>query len=274
MVGVRVQHHEYVVDVIGQHAEQLLAVEQLLVLFREALAVAADDDGQQQRDHDPGDARHQQQRAGLQRIHAGIDHAGGHEAEQHPVLKARGLIDEVILFAVDGEHRCAGLAGRKAAVQRLDPLGRQVGMILQHAQKIVDVADVPAGVVDDDAAVGMDDVAAGLAVERADLQRLDQVAVAEADGDGLVLEATVLALLRRHREHHDLGLAGYDGVDHHVLALEDEAGQLAGHVQIAGLAVGGDVAPLAGDEVEVGKARLLAQRFHILPHLANLADVL
>ena len=223
--AVGVEHDEDVVDVAGKGGEQVLTVEQLGVALPEARAVA------QPQEVDQHDAQHRRQRgdhgerARLQTVHAGVDHAGGHRAQHDPVLKAGGLVDEIVAFAVQGEGGHAGVAAEEGRLQLRDLSIRHVRAVAQRAQEVVDVPQRAAGVVHQHAPVREDDVAAGEAVERGNLQRADQIAVVEADGDGFIVKALEGALRGGHHEDHDLRLARNDRGDHRVAPLQNDAGE-------------------------------------------------
>ena len=248
-----VQHDKDVVHVGGQRGKELLAVEDLRVLVGEAAPVAP----QQQHAQRSRNAADQQQGAVLQRVHAGVHNARRDDAQHDPVLEVRGLVGQIVVHAIKSHEPCAGAPLSEVLLKRGNLLVAQGGIGFKHCDEVVEAEVLRARVLHDDAPVHADDEAAGTPAERGNLQRIHQIRVVEADGDGLIVKSLIRAGRHRNGKDHDLRFAGHDGVDHHVLPAQHQRGQLLFEVQIARFAPEGSVIALAGDEEEVGKPHLI-----------------
>lgn len=251
-----IQHQEHVINVGGQLGEQLIPVQNLPVLGFQSLPIPPDGQRQQHSRKADGDSGRQHQRTGLQALHTGIDHSGGHHANHDPIVHPGSFINEVVIGFVHAQHSRAGAALSEILLQSGHFLIAQAGILLQRRQKIVDFP-LGGGVLHHHPAVGTDDVALGFAVKGGDFQCLYHIGVIEANGNDLIGKAPEAARCRGRSQDHDLGPAGHNGVHDQILTSQNQLRQIIFEIQISGLPINGPVTALPGDKVEIRKAGFL-----------------
>ena len=188
---------------------------------------------------------------------AHVQHIVGDDAQQYPVLKARRLIDQIVVLIVDGEGGGAGILKEEALLKGVDFLLGAGGTLLKHGKEIVDIGVQISGVVYHHPAVGPGDITGGLAVKGGDLQCTNQIGVVEADGNGLIGKVPVGSGPGGNGKDDDLRLTGHHGGHRDILPVQNQIRQAVLQIQIAALPCQRAVVALPGDEVEIGKAVFL-----------------
>ena len=218
-----VQHQEHIVHVGGQLGEQFVPGQQFLVLLLQLQAVLLDNQQNQHHGQGDGNGGYHQHGGGLQPVHAGVDHLGGHHAQHHPVLEIGGFIHQVIGLAIKIKHRRAGVACPEVLLQGKELfLGCAFGL-LQQGKNIVGVLYFTVCVVHHHTPVWQHREGAGLTAEGGHLQGIHQIGVVEGDRNRLIGKIPVAALSGRHGKHHDFRLVRHHGVDDHRLFIQDQA---------------------------------------------------
>ena len=257
-----IHHQEHIVHVDGQGGEQLIPGQQLGILSLQLQPVPLDHVQHRNDRQSDSDAAHHQQGGGLELVHAGVDHARGHDAQHDPVLEIRGLIDQVIVPALQGKFQIAGSALHEVQPQSLQLLVGEAAGFLQKGEDVAHAAHILAAVVHHHPAVGQYGEGAGPAAEGGDLQSLHHVGVVVGDGDGLVAEALEAALPGGDGEYHDLRPIRHHGVCHHIPVVPDQLRQLPAQIQVALLPLRGAVFAVPGDEIEIGEMGFLPGPLH------------
>ena len=265
-VILRIHHQEHIVHIERKLGKQLVAGEELFVLALELQTVLLDDEQQQKHGQDDGYARYHEGCGGLELVHAGVDHVGGHNTQNRPVLEARGFVDQIVGPPADIKHQRAGIARQEILLQGVDPRFIEALALLQQREDIVNLLQLIAGIVHNDASIGQNRKGTRSSAECGNLQSLHQIAVVEGDGDGLVFEAAVAAPGRGNGKDHDLRLIRNNGIDHHGLLVEYQIRQLLPQIQIAPPALQRNVIAVAGDEEEIGEFVLLPGHVYICRH--------
>ena len=263
VVGAQVggiQHQEDIVHIAGKGGKQRLPVQKLRVLLTHGQTASAQQNKDENSRKENGNGGNQRHGGGLKPVHAGVDHIGGDDAQQHPVLKARRLIDQIVVLIVDGEGGGAGILKEEALLKGVDFLLGAGGALLQHGKEVVGIGEQRLGIVQHHPSVGADNIGAGLTVEGGNLQGAHQIGVVEADGNGLIGKVPIGSRLGGDGEDDDLRLTGHHGGHRHILPPQNQIRQAVLQIQIAGLAAEGAVAALPGDEVEIGEAVFLLRR--------------
>ncbi|WP_253290988.1 hypothetical protein [Pseudoflavonifractor sp. MSJ-37] len=148
--------------------------------------------------------------------------------------------------------------------QRLDPLFGDVGMLPQKREEIVVRLFLMYLTVDDDPAVGMDHIAAGIFLKGGNVQSLDDVLVKKSDRDGIVSKVPIFPVGYRAGKYQQLRSARQSGIHHHVFPLGNKFPRISLQAKVSRLPRRGHVIALGRKEIEFGRSGLLPDRLNIL----------
>ena len=147
LAGFGVDHQEHVVHIAGKVREQLLACQQLLVLFPQLLPVALHHQQQSGNSQHTRYTAHHGHGGVLQPVHVGVHNAFGSNAKNRPVLEGGRTINHVIADAIDGKLKVAALPGSKRILQGIDLFCRKTSRVFEQGKDIVHTAHVRAAAV-------------------------------------------------------------------------------------------------------------------------------
>ena len=272
-IRLGVQHQEHIVHVHGELHEQLIPVQDLRVLPSQLDAALSMHERKGQRGNTEDDHAYHHDGAGLQRVHAGVDDHRRNKAHDRPIQNVGALIRHVVPRAVQRYQPGAAAALREIVGQGLYILAGEGRALLHGGQQVVDVLFPLRRAVDDDAAVGMEHISAGSPVKGGDIQHLHNIVIVIGNRHGVIREAPIGPLIFRTGKHQHLRLSGQHGSHDDVAALGDPVLQIILYAQVPRLPRSRHIVAIGGEEVKVGKARLLLNSLDELPDLVLVGNM-